>query len=73
MEPTPAVSPELREMWEAAASRALSSPPEPTGKERSSIFAHEFYVLITCRDEQHQVELLQRFQTEGFECQAKLC
>jgi hypothetical protein len=67
------VGPELREIWEAAASRALSSAPEPTGKERGSFFAHQFYVLITCRDEQHQVELLQRFQGEGLECQAKLC
>src|SRR5580700_4333465 len=73
MELTPTVSPELRAMWEAAASRALGSPPEPTGQDRVSFFAHEFYVLITCRDEQHQVELLQRFQTEGLECQAKLC
>jgi hypothetical protein len=60
-------------MWEAAAARALYSPPEPTGRDRASFSAHQFYVLITCRDELNQVELLQRFQTEGLECQAKLC
>ena len=73
MELTPAVSPELRQMWEAAASRALGTPPGPPARDRGNSFAHQFYVLITCRDEQHQVELLQRFQTEGLECQAKLC
>jgi hypothetical protein len=52
MQLTPAVSPELRQMWEAAAARALYSPPEQTGPDRGSFFAHQFYVLITCRDEQ---------------------
>jgi hypothetical protein len=73
MELTPTVSPQLREMWEAAASRALNSLPGPTGKDRGSFFAHELYVLISCRDEQHQIELLHRFQAEGLECPAKLC
>jgi hypothetical protein len=29
-------------------------------------------VLITCRDEKHQVELLGRFHGEGLECKALL-
>jgi hypothetical protein len=33
----------------------------------------EFYVLIKCRDEPHQVELLTRFLGKGLDCQAKLC
>jgi hypothetical protein len=73
LELTPAVNPELRAMWEATAAAALDRPAEPSGRERSDFFAHEFYVLITCRDEQHQVELLRRFQAEGLDCQAKLC
>jgi hypothetical protein len=49
------------------------SHPRPACRERTSVFAHEFYVLITCHDEQHQIELLRRFQAEGLDCQAKLC
>jgi len=29
-----------------------------------------FYVLVTCRDERQQVELLGRFKGEGIECKA---
>jgi hypothetical protein len=32
----------------------------------------QFFVLIECRDEAHQIELLQRFQSEGLRCQAKV-
>jgi hypothetical protein len=32
----------------------------------------EFAVLIPCRDEAHQVELLERFQRDGLECKALL-
>jgi hypothetical protein len=32
----------------------------------------QFLVLITCRDEAHQVELLARFESEGLECRALL-
>jgi hypothetical protein len=73
MELTPAVSPDLRALWEATAVAALDRPAEPSGRERPGVFAHEFCVLITCRNEQHQVELLRRFQAEGLDCQAKLC
>jgi hypothetical protein len=29
-------------------------------------------VLVTCRDEKHQLELLARFQAEGLPCKALL-
>jgi hypothetical protein len=32
----------------------------------------QFLVLVTCRDEKHQVELLERFKGEGLECKALL-
>ena len=32
----------------------------------------QFFVLIQCDDEQHQRDLLARFQAEGLTCQAKL-
>jgi hypothetical protein len=72
MELTPTVSPELRRLWESAAATALGDPLERQGK-RNDLYAHEFYVLIRCRDERHQVELLERFQAEGLDCEAKLC
>jgi hypothetical protein len=31
-----------------------------------------FYVILECRDEQHQVELLKRFAAEGLKCKAAL-
>src|SRR5271154_1601773 len=73
LELTPTVSPDLRALWEAAATTAIERPPETNGHDRGGAFAHEFYVLIRCRDEQHQIELLQLFQAEGLDCQAKLC
>jgi hypothetical protein len=32
----------------------------------------QFLVLITCRDEKQQAELLSRFKNEGLECKALL-
>ena len=34
--------------------------------------AEQFFVMVTCDDEQHQRELLERFQNEGLTCEAKL-
>ena len=72
IEITPTVSPELRRLWESAATTASDDPLEKHGK-RGDFFAHEFYVLIRCRDERHQVELLEPFQAERLDCDAKLC
>ena len=30
----------------------------------------EQFMILTCRDEKHQVELLARFEGEGLECKA---
>ena len=32
----------------------------------------QYLVLVTCRDEKQQVELLERFGREGLECRALL-
>ena len=32
----------------------------------------QWYVLVTCRDERQQVELLRRFRAEGLACKAVL-
>ena len=38
--------------------------------EKALQLPEQFLVIITCRDEKHQVELLGRFQGEGLECKA---
>ena len=47
----------------------------PNGKferdgEKPLQLSEQFLVLITCRDEKQQVELVGRFQGEGLECKA---
>jgi hypothetical protein len=68
VELTPVQSPELLDFWQAAADAAAEEKPA-----RSFDTVREQYlVLVTCRDEEHQVELLQRFQEEGLPCKALL-
>jgi hypothetical protein len=71
MELTPTVSTEVQEAWEAAARAAVGPPYEPK-KEGVEMGPAQWLVLVTCRDEKHQVELLGRFQAEGMECRALL-
>jgi hypothetical protein len=66
----PAVSPELQEAWQQAAAACLA--PDRAGRRDWETVREQFLVLVTCRDEQHQVELLGRFQAEGLECRALL-
>ena len=67
MELAPADSEELRAAWQAAAEGALKEE-----KERRSFdsIPEQFLLLVTCRDEQQQVELLQRFHNEGIQVKA---
>jgi hypothetical protein len=65
---TPAPCPELEMAWQAAAEATLQAKP---GRE-VQMGPEQFLVLVTCRDEKHQVELLQRFKGEGLECKALL-
>jgi hypothetical protein len=64
----PTDSDELRAAWEAAAHAALEAKPP---REIDGV-PEQFLILITCRDERHQVELLDRFRGEGLECKALL-
>jgi hypothetical protein len=68
---TPAVSPDLQAAWQAAAEASLARHAVSKRPREQSI-PEQFLVLITCRDEKHQVELLGRFQGEGLECRALL-
>jgi hypothetical protein len=51
---TPTVHPELRAAWEAAAAGALL-PPATLPDKRAGEVEHQFLILITYRDEKHQV------------------
>lgn len=69
MELAPLPSPELLAAWKAEAEATL----KPSGfQDREGItkYPEEFMLLINCRDESHQVELLERFQKEGLECKS---
>jgi hypothetical protein len=71
MQIVPAVPPELAAAWEAAAG-ALQAEEKEGQRFARQVVQEAFYVLITCRDERQQVELLGRFKGEGLECKAVL-
>jgi hypothetical protein len=64
----PIDSDDLRAAWEVAAHSAL----EVTPPREIDGMPEQFLILITCRDEWHQVELLDRYRGEGLECKALL-
>src|SRR5438132_2494690 len=70
--PTP--PPELLAAWQAEAEKAVGKFARPDGKkpngEKDLMLPEQFMIVVTCRDEEHQVELLGRFQGEGLECKA---
>ena len=72
LELTPAESEELRAAWEAAARATLEEGPLPAERPGPTDIPAQYLVLVTCRDERQQVELLERFQAEGLECKALL-
>jgi hypothetical protein len=70
VECTPVDCPELQALWQA---RVWSSLGTPNAEEQPTPEIPEQYlVLISCRDEKQQTELLARFQAEGLECRALL-
>jgi hypothetical protein len=71
LEMTPTVSSELSAAWHAAALATLEPKPPP-GELKPEIFNAQFHVLVTCRDEEEQVELLKRFAGERLKCKALL-
>ena len=62
---------ELQAAGQAAAEACLAAPEAPERRGAETV-PEQFLLLITCRDERHQVELLTRFQGEGLECRALL-
>jgi hypothetical protein len=63
---TPAEDAELQAFWQAEAQKLLAEEPPPKAKEP----AEQFLILVTCRDEKEQVELLTRLLGEGLQCKA---
>jgi hypothetical protein len=61
--------------WHAEAEAAMARLARLKGKfERDGArpleISAQFMIVLTCRDEKHQVELLERFDREGLECKA---
>jgi hypothetical protein len=71
LEMAPAVPPELEAAWQATARALLTDEGSKKGFD-SAALPEQYYVLVTCRDEKHQVELLTRFQADGLTCKAVL-
>ena len=69
LELAPPVSPEVEAAWLAAAQAAMAAEPKSVGPLPGPAL---FLILVTCRDEKQQVELLTRFGSEGLECKALL-
>ena len=72
LEVAPPVSPELEAAWQAAAEAALTEEPAPW-RAGGAQWEEAFYVLVTCRDETNQGELLARLRAEGLTCKPLLC
>jgi hypothetical protein len=68
---TPVESEDLRAVWEAAAREWLEGPAERARPEVETI-PEQWFVLVTCRDEKQQVDLLRRLGGGGLECRALL-
>src|SRR5262252_961284 len=67
LEMTPTDNDALAAAWETAAAEVLQRDPQPLEAIRE-----QFLILVTCRDEKQQAELLGRFNAEGLECRAMM-
>jgi hypothetical protein len=72
MDMTPTPSAELRDLWQRTAEGTLAAIPEPPRREVAYDGVMRYYVLIACRGDLHQRELLQRFHAEGLDCEPKM-
>ena len=71
LELAPPVDEDLRAAWQVAAEAALVDHPEARPAEIAAD-VEQYLVLVKCRDERQQVDLLQRLSGEGLECKALL-
>ena len=70
LEITPTDFEELKAAWRDTAEGHLGAILSPT--QAGAACAAQFLILVTCRDEEQQVELLGRLCSEGLECRALL-
>jgi hypothetical protein len=66
LELTPTDSAELEALWRAAAEAWLQQEATP----ELGVGQAQFLILISCRDEQQQLEPLERLGRDGLECRA---
>jgi hypothetical protein len=66
-----AAPPELEAAWREAA-EAVLAPRREQGWRAEAELPEQWLVLVTCRDEQQQVELRTRLSGEGWQCKALL-
>lgn len=69
LEMTPVESPELAAVWRFGAEAQAASSRTSEAHAVTHV-TDQFMILVTCRDERHQGELLQRFGREALECRA---
>jgi hypothetical protein len=70
-ENTPTKQPELEAMWEEAARQSLEATERarrPIGQDVPA----QCMLLVMCKDEKQQLQLLERFQAEGLDCKCLL-
>ena len=72
MDLTPTASMELQTLWQETQQTIDSAIKDMEARPRSAELEDQFMVLIRCRDEKQQVELLKRFGGVGLECKAIL-
>ena len=70
LEATPVDCPELRAAWEAAAQKAMEERPPGRPPRQYDSIPEQYLVLVTCRDERHQAEVIERLLKEGLNCKA---
>ncbi len=67
MEVTPTKDEDLKAAWQVAVEEKMRQWDESRAVEPG---AEQWLVLVTCRDEGHQLEVLERFQQEGLKVRA---
>jgi hypothetical protein len=68
----------VRGLWQAleqsskATEEALATEKARNKKKAQESVPEGFFVLVRCRDERHQIDLLRRLKSEGLQCEAKI-
>jgi hypothetical protein len=68
---TPATNPDLQLAWQTTADALLKIPHKDLPRGLQTV-RERYLILVTCRDEKEQVELLLRFKQEDLQCKALL-